>query len=180
MGTVQQFIYCDELGKIEVMPNLYAVLRRLRHTTDAVILWIDSLCIDQNNTEERTHQVGMMRDIYANSTEVIVWLGSGSETDASDQPIIEFWDDDRDIQHINNYQERMYSKKQGTLSLAFAHRTDMYGTFCIIWLLAQGLQASKIWWLRKPDYAPEIVHGLSSLLEMTWVCPTSLNVCVHK
>ncbi|KAI7784484.1 hypothetical protein LA080_009983 [Diaporthe eres] len=163
--TIQQSIYCDDLGKIGVMPNLYAVLRRLRDATYVVTLWIDWLCIDQNNTEERTHQVGMMREIYANSTEVIIWLGSGAETSATNQPIIEFWGDDRDIQHISSHLERMYSQKQHALSLA--HRTDMYGTFCIISVLAQGLNASKIWYLRRLEYAPAIIGGLSSLLEMS-------------
>lgn len=176
--STQQYIYCEDLGKIGVMPNLHAVLRRLRHATDVVILWIDWLCIDQDNTEERTHQVGMMRDIYANSTEVIIWLGSGGETDVSNRPIIEFWGDDRDIQHISNHLERMYSQKQHTLSPV--HRTDMYGTFCIISLLAQGLNASKIWYLRRLEYAPAIIQGLSSLLEMSWVCPTSAYVCVTQ
>lgn len=176
--TVPQCIYCEDFGEIEVMPNLYAVLRRLRDAKHIVILWIDWLCIDQNNTEERTHQVGMMRDIYANSTEVIIWLGSGGETDVINRPIIEFWGDDRDIQHITSHLERMYSQKQYARPLT--HRTDMYGTFCIISLLAQGLNASKIWYLRRLEYAPAIIQGLSSLLEMSWVCPTSMNVCVPQ
>lgn len=40
-------------------------------------LWIDAICIDQNNVDERNHQVRMMSDIYQGATEVLVWLGQG-------------------------------------------------------------------------------------------------------
>jgi Heterokaryon incompatibility protein (HET) len=38
-------------------------------------VWIDALCIDQRNVEERNHQVGVMGRIYGGATEVLVWLG---------------------------------------------------------------------------------------------------------
>jgi hypothetical protein len=37
--------------------------------------WIDAICINQRNTEERNHQVRFMKDIYANSAFVLSWLG---------------------------------------------------------------------------------------------------------
>jgi hypothetical protein len=37
--------------------------------------WYDALCINQNNLEERSHQVELMRDIYRSATSVNVWLG---------------------------------------------------------------------------------------------------------
>lgn len=38
-------------------------------------IWIDALCINQNDIEERNHQVHLMGQIYAKATEVLVWLG---------------------------------------------------------------------------------------------------------
>jgi hypothetical protein len=38
-------------------------------------LWIDSICIDQSNTEEKNVQVGMMKDIYESAQTIISWLG---------------------------------------------------------------------------------------------------------
>jgi hypothetical protein len=38
-------------------------------------LWIDALSIDQSDTEERRHQVGIMSMIFRNACEVVVWLG---------------------------------------------------------------------------------------------------------
>lgn len=37
--------------------------------------WIDAICIDQTNTDERYHQVQRMGTIYRDADEVIVWFG---------------------------------------------------------------------------------------------------------
>jgi hypothetical protein len=47
-------------------------------------IWIDQLCIDQANLEERKHQVGMMQHIYQNAATVLIWLGPDDEELASD------------------------------------------------------------------------------------------------
>ena len=38
-------------------------------------MWIDAICIDQNNPKERSSQVSMMGSIYGGAKKVIVWLG---------------------------------------------------------------------------------------------------------
>jgi Heterokaryon incompatibility protein (HET) len=38
-------------------------------------VWIDALCIDQRNVEEKNHQVAVMGSIYGRADEVLVWLG---------------------------------------------------------------------------------------------------------
>jgi hypothetical protein len=38
-------------------------------------LWIDALSIDQNNMQERNHQVKIMSKIFGGADEVLVWLG---------------------------------------------------------------------------------------------------------
>ncbi|KAH7305756.1 heterokaryon incompatibility protein-domain-containing protein, partial [Rhexocercosporidium sp. MPI-PUGE-AT-0058] len=39
-------------------------------------LWIDALCINQNDIKERNHQVRLMSQIYSQAEEVLAWLGS--------------------------------------------------------------------------------------------------------
>lgn len=63
-------------GRILVTPNCAAALRSLRSESDSRVLWIDAVCIDQENTEEVNHQVAMMTDIYRKAKNVIMWLGS--------------------------------------------------------------------------------------------------------
>jgi hypothetical protein len=38
-------------------------------------IWIDAICIDQNNTSERNSQVQMMDKIYKGASTVLIWLG---------------------------------------------------------------------------------------------------------
>lgn len=60
-----------------VTPNLAAALRHLRNTKDAETtpIWIDAVCINQNDLDERSAQVAMMMSIYAQAECVHVWLG---------------------------------------------------------------------------------------------------------
>ena len=59
----------------EVTDSLSIALHHLRKLNAPRKLWIDALCIDQSNNEEKYHQVGMMRDIYGRASQVLVWLG---------------------------------------------------------------------------------------------------------
>lgn len=45
------------------------------HTSMAVHTWIDELCIDQENIEERNQQVSLMGEIYSKASLVLGWLG---------------------------------------------------------------------------------------------------------
>ncbi|KAJ4347210.1 uncharacterized protein N0V89_011149 [Didymosphaeria variabile] len=44
-------------------------------------LWIDALCIDQDNVSERNHQVQQMGNIFARAEQVFIWLGLIDEKD---------------------------------------------------------------------------------------------------
>src|ERR1700749_5162946 len=54
-------------SKMRVTKNVYLALRDLRYQKEDRILWIDALCIDQNNDVERGHQVQQMRSIYSSA-----------------------------------------------------------------------------------------------------------------
>jgi hypothetical protein len=54
--------------------NLYDALQRLR-TDEPRRLWVDAICINQDDLQEKAHQVARMGQIYGNADNVIVWLG---------------------------------------------------------------------------------------------------------
>lgn len=70
-------IECDG-ATLRITQNAMAALRRLRSMGD-LTLWIDGICIDQTSTAERSAQVALMRDIYKQAAEVVVWLGEEDE-----------------------------------------------------------------------------------------------------
>ncbi|KAF2160533.1 hypothetical protein M409DRAFT_59803 [Zasmidium cellare ATCC 36951] len=62
---------------IRISQNLYEALHRIRTFKSRIPIWIDAVCIDQANIEERNDQVAQMSRIYACAKEVIAWLGEG-------------------------------------------------------------------------------------------------------
>ena len=60
---------------LSITRNLAEALPYLRDTTKPRTLWIDAICIDQQNLSERGEQVSKMGDIYSLANRVLVWLG---------------------------------------------------------------------------------------------------------
>ncbi|KAF4636840.1 hypothetical protein G7Y89_g1255 [Cudoniella acicularis] len=61
--------------RLMVPKNLDAALRALyRHEQNAI--WVDVLCINQDDGVEKSHQVGLMSEIYGCAAEVLAWLGA--------------------------------------------------------------------------------------------------------
>ncbi|KAH7394379.1 heterokaryon incompatibility protein-domain-containing protein [Pyrenochaeta sp. MPI-SDFR-AT-0127] len=63
-----------------VTEDLHFALLYLRnlYATNTVLprsLWIDAICIDQHNNNEKSIQVALMRSIYRSADHVVVWLG---------------------------------------------------------------------------------------------------------
>jgi hypothetical protein len=69
-----------------VTRNLEAAIRRLRKSTEDRVIWIDQLCINQANLDEKSAQVAIMPQIYMACSEVILWLG---EIDVIDEITVE-------------------------------------------------------------------------------------------
>jgi hypothetical protein len=59
--------------------NLAAAMRHLRYEHTLRTMWIDAISINQEDTSERNHQVGLMGTIYSSAERVVVWLGTASE-----------------------------------------------------------------------------------------------------
>jgi hypothetical protein len=71
-------IELDGLVK-EIGNNLQVALQHLRSDREARTLWVDALCIDQDNDTEKSEQVTAMANIYRQSGSTLVWLGEHDE-----------------------------------------------------------------------------------------------------
>ncbi|KAK4228870.1 ankyrin repeat-containing domain protein [Podospora fimiseda] len=67
----------DQRAKIGT--NLYLFLCSLRQPSEDNILWVDAICIDQENDREKGHQVRQMGQIYAKAQNVQIWLGPATD-----------------------------------------------------------------------------------------------------
>lgn len=67
-----------------VRRNLATALRHLQQKDRSLNIWVDAICINQNDNKEKSHQVQMMTKIYERSIGVLVWLGpAADESDAA-------------------------------------------------------------------------------------------------
>ncbi|RSL60743.1 hypothetical protein CEP54_006564 [Fusarium duplospermum] len=70
---------------IWVKPNLHAFLKEFRDPEREVALWVDRVCINQANTEEKADQVSKMGIIYSTAANVAIWLGPPDKEGKSDR-----------------------------------------------------------------------------------------------
>jgi hypothetical protein len=91
LETVEMYVGSREYDQfdgsfnIPITSNLALALREFRANATAenqrLVVWTDALCINQTDPEERSEQVGIMRDIYKAARRVWMWIG-GTSLDA--------------------------------------------------------------------------------------------------
>ncbi|RYP51918.1 hypothetical protein DL768_002886 [Monosporascus sp. mg162] len=81
--TVTESILVNSIP-LPVTTNLASALRHLRerYKEEQIAFWIDAICINQQDEDERGSQVKMMGDIYSRAERVIAWLGK-ADADSS-------------------------------------------------------------------------------------------------
>lgn len=65
----------DQAHKIPITANLKSALQHLRYRSNARFLWVDAVCINQDDKVEKGHQILKMFEIYNQAKMVCVWLG---------------------------------------------------------------------------------------------------------
>ena len=93
------YTWADESGIVNHSGNLYikssnmimkitsnceAALRRFRNELDPKFLWVDSICVDQQNLLERSEQVELMTRIYKQAQRVLVFIGNPLDDELQD------------------------------------------------------------------------------------------------
>ncbi|TGO42436.1 hypothetical protein BHYA_0008g00260 [Botrytis hyacinthi] len=63
-----------------VTSNLHSALLANRRKGITSQLWIDAICIDQNDNAEKEQQLKIMHQIYKHSTNVRIWLGNDDQS----------------------------------------------------------------------------------------------------
>lgn len=61
----------------KIRPTLFYFLQSMAMHHRDKSMWIDTICINQADIEERNYQVSLMGDIYQQAHEVYAWLGTG-------------------------------------------------------------------------------------------------------
>ncbi|OCK80879.1 HET-domain-containing protein [Lepidopterella palustris CBS 459.81] len=71
-------ILCNNLEH-HITVSLALALRTIRHATERQVLWADAICINQDDEEEKRHQVKQMGRVYESAKRVVVYLGPDAD-----------------------------------------------------------------------------------------------------
>ncbi|KAF2108646.1 heterokaryon incompatibility protein-domain-containing protein [Lophiotrema nucula] len=179
-ATKQLFVTCNG-RRVLISENLYTILRRLRRPDFAILVWADALCINQDDPSERTHQVGLMGEIYRNSKETVIWLGEQTDNDdvgerflsrcitKKDRETVRWGGPPRLAWENSSNDEKLMARYLGedknprhitrrtpivsTPLEETLRKQDIFGAFCLIYSLAKGVSSLDIPFLgSKDDY----------------------------
>lgn len=159
-------------SRTAVTKNVYLLLRDLRcqKKDKDLIFWIDALCIDQDNEEERGQQVQQMGSIYSNAERVIIWLGESTfDTDYAMDHMkqLEQQLEKDDMKCISSSLETLHEHLESTWSTLTHSLND-----ALMDLLVEGLQSllhrkwyTRVWIIQEAvnAQAAEIFCGSKSV-----------------
>ena len=152
-------ITCNDNNFI-VSKNVYTALRNLR---ELILLeqydrrvWIDGICINQSDPDEKTQQVRMMQHIYKNAAIVVAWLGEMTESDKRAFETLEYvssklkleniYRDDEEIREESLEQTAKLAEKMGIPYIGHKRWADVRQLldkpwFSRIWIIQEVLHA---------------------------------------
>ncbi|KAJ3545639.1 hypothetical protein NM208_g2414 [Fusarium decemcellulare] len=169
--------------------NLETALRHLRSEADARALWVDAICINQADIEERNEQISIMRDVYSYSKRVLIWLGTVDEPRRPKDPNVKkqkqlcHWRTDfttwsessvphpEDMAIIDDFHDRIDQYYRLPLSLRHNLTIDhVKGAFCFASLLAQNkhVNGHDILILNNHDAFHRIIMALFGIMDRPW------------
>jgi Heterokaryon incompatibility protein (HET) len=72
-------LYCGDGSYLMITESLFSALRNLRQRNRSRLLWVDAVCINQDDLRERGLQVALMKQIYQTSECTLVYLGDEAD-----------------------------------------------------------------------------------------------------
>ncbi|TDZ54772.1 Heterokaryon incompatibility protein 6, OR allele [Colletotrichum trifolii] len=83
-GTAEpsRMLMVDGTSCLQMTPTVDSILRHLRKPNKTRHLWIDAVCLDQSNADEKAEQIPQMGAIYKGAKKVHVWLGEADHSTA--------------------------------------------------------------------------------------------------
>lgn len=68
-----------EGARFTVTMNLHQALEALRHAEKPRVLWVDAVCINQDDDDEKAYQVPLMGRLYNEAPRTVIWFGAANE-----------------------------------------------------------------------------------------------------
>ncbi|KAI2616127.1 heterokaryon incompatibility protein-domain-containing protein [Hypomontagnella submonticulosa] len=77
-STPRDRIICNGFS-VEVTKNCFSALHHLYKVVGATTIWVDAICINQDDMREKFGQIRLMANVYSSAHMVYIWLGEGTK-----------------------------------------------------------------------------------------------------
>lgn len=173
-GEIQytEVIYLGEFWDILCISKTCAeALRHMRPQKGAQrVLWVDSICVNQYDQEEKSNQVRLMANIFSRARQVIAYLGPPCQTSSAALRWLRFIDQPQDLESTQILRKRKYGdtglELDSPSSKDFtAFRALMGGSyFQRMWTVLESVVAQSVTLQCGSDTAPWPLAGLSQYM----------------
>jgi hypothetical protein len=102
--------------KLAIKPNLEAALRQLRFPDRYRLLWIDAICINQEDIPEQDFHIQRMGSIFNTAVNVCIWLGTADTKSVSAFKLIRKFEQNPDL-NIDSEEEHNKSSLDNLIGL---------------------------------------------------------------
>lgn len=119
-------------SRLNIKPNVDAFLRHFRKPHKQIYLWVDALCLNQQDGNEKGQQIKLMGQIYRSAKKVHVWLGADDGQAADTFALIRrmeasYKPNDREIRLITAlFRLPWFHRRWIIQEIALAHRATFY------------------------------------------------------
>ncbi len=110
-----------------VTSNVNSALQDIRNEIYPLFLWIDAVCINQEDNEEKALQIGLMGEIYAGAQHTIIYLGPAD-------------DDSPEVLSLNKLRHGLYDTSDETLGSVL-----MKEWFTRVWVFQEFVVSTSPW-----------------------------------
>jgi hypothetical protein len=143
--------------------------------------WYDALCINQQDLQERAHQIGRMRTIYGDAWAVIAWLGEEENNSSKAFDLLQSLSfarskDGGEELEIRLYENPDYLGSGGWMALHDLMRRTYWSR---LWIIQEVVLGSVALVLRCGDSFinwTSFCHGIGVLFEHLWTVKDTLLV----
>jgi hypothetical protein len=152
-----------ELSHLAISRNLFVALQHLSFAKKPRPLWIDAICINQDNISERSEQVNKMASIYSSAQLVILWLGEEAHESSSAIETLRVLGNGVDIFNLGGGLKRI-SSKPGSLTEKLENNPEGVAQMATSWAAIEKLLERPCEQYRSPTTPLKAIYTSSNVL----------------
>lgn len=153
--------------RFDITPSLHDFLQHLHtrsHAGVVTYLWVDAVCVNQADLDERANQVTLMGRIYSDCEKTIVWLGPADSNSHAAVQLIKYYEGVTPSYEDRVPPEGMHTNDLYMIFGTFLDRTWFHRTWTLQELV---LPPQVVFWCGAMDFSPK------QLYDAVWSLPMS-------